>query len=328
MNWNKLSAYRSELMGIATLFVVVFHFFEGVGKHLDKVNDLVNCLYSFGKYGYIGVEVFLIISGMGCYYSLHKNNQVLSFYKRRLSKIIIPYIIVASVLFFIKDFIFLNNEDKLFNDLLFINLFEKNVRVFWYVALILFMYIITPPLYSLFSNDTFKRTISFILIEMLLISSGIYIYNFNKGLFDSIQLIYTRIPIYVFGVFIGKDVMEKRDVNKLLLIISLISVLFIDVKWEYKVTLRYINSLQAIGFTFIAIYLVDIFHKIISFKFVNTLGKYSYEIYLLHVAIRNWLNYRGYELYHLRNYILVIIFTIILTPLLNRLSNYIHSKLF
>jgi peptidoglycan/LPS O-acetylase OafA/YrhL len=163
---------------------------------------------------------------------------------------------------------------------------------------------------------------------MLLISSGIYIYNFNKGLFDSIQLIYTRIPIYVFGVFIGKDVMEKRDVNKLLLIISLISVLFIDVKWEYKVTLRYINSLQAIGFTFIAIYLVDIFHKIISFKFINTLGKYSYEIYLLHVAIRNWLNYRGYELYHLRNYILVIIFTIILTPLLNRLSNYIHSKLF
>ena len=62
MNWNLVSKYRSHLMGFSILFIVLFHFCEMIGTHKELVEAWQLHLYQFGRYGYIGVEIFLFVS--------------------------------------------------------------------------------------------------------------------------------------------------------------------------------------------------------------------------------------------------------------------------
>lgn len=64
MSYAGLSKYRSELMGVAMLWVMLFHAYGlklGVPL-LDQIKAL----------GFGGVDVFLLLSGMGQYVSLSK----------------------------------------------------------------------------------------------------------------------------------------------------------------------------------------------------------------------------------------------------------------
>ena len=63
-----ISRYRSELMGIAMLWVMLFHcFLVSIDQPLLKaVKDI----------GFCGVDIFIVMSGMGQYVSLAKNGRL------------------------------------------------------------------------------------------------------------------------------------------------------------------------------------------------------------------------------------------------------------
>ena len=63
MNLNNLSVYRSHLMGVAMLLVLFHHL------PMPITDGVIGYLHSNGG---IGVDVFLIFSGMGLYYSSSK----------------------------------------------------------------------------------------------------------------------------------------------------------------------------------------------------------------------------------------------------------------
>ena len=67
-----LSAYRSELMGFAILWVVWFH--SSMYVNFFPVSFLNSGFSFIKKIGYGGVDIFLLISGMGIYNSLEKND--------------------------------------------------------------------------------------------------------------------------------------------------------------------------------------------------------------------------------------------------------------
>ena len=61
-NLGLLSKYRTTLMGIAAIFIILCHIPQyGVEVH--------HTLRSILIYGNIGVDIFLFLSGLGCYYS-------------------------------------------------------------------------------------------------------------------------------------------------------------------------------------------------------------------------------------------------------------------
>ena len=80
--YNILSKYRTELMGIAILWVMFFHL------SIDINNRILNLIKTIG---YGGVDIFLMISGLGLYYAYKKNNNIKLFYKRRLLRLL-PHI--------------------------------------------------------------------------------------------------------------------------------------------------------------------------------------------------------------------------------------------
>lgn len=72
-----LSRYRSALMGLAISWIFFYH--TGVS---------VPGLHSIVASGWMGVDIFFLVSGFGCCASLTKNPDVPAFYKRRAVRIL------------------------------------------------------------------------------------------------------------------------------------------------------------------------------------------------------------------------------------------------
>ena len=65
MSWKSLSKFRSEIMGLACLWVMFHH------NAFDWPNAL-EALKRFSLYGNLGVDIFLLLSGVGLYYAWAK----------------------------------------------------------------------------------------------------------------------------------------------------------------------------------------------------------------------------------------------------------------
>ena len=82
-----ISRHRSELMGLAMLWVVLFHCF-----HLEITQPQ---LKFFKEIGFCGVDIFILLSGMGQYVSLTKAKSLREYYSRRLLRILPAYWLVV-----------------------------------------------------------------------------------------------------------------------------------------------------------------------------------------------------------------------------------------
>ena len=81
---DSLTINREVLMGIGIIMVVLYHYNTGL---------------SFQKLfypGFMGVDIFLFISGYGLCRSLN-NNDIFTFYKRRLTRIMPMFLLLALV---------------------------------------------------------------------------------------------------------------------------------------------------------------------------------------------------------------------------------------
>lgn len=93
-NVQNISKYRGQLMGIATLLVIFGHS-VGNGVAMPRWMESLCGLSS------VGVDIFLLVSGLGLWYSLTSLNgnnfeRVNIWYLRRYKRILIPYLIILA----------------------------------------------------------------------------------------------------------------------------------------------------------------------------------------------------------------------------------------
>lgn len=333
MNWNLLSKYRAELMGVATIWVVAFHFCEMVLSNAEEASHYANIVgHSFLRQGYLGVEIFLLLSGMSCYYSFCKKNNVIEFYKKRFIKIIIPYFIIAVPFWYYMNLYLEFNIEEFFCNLTGLNLLI-GVRTFWYVFLILMMYFIFPILFYFFSKDSIQRYISFILIEGFVILMTYILFVNYLDMYEAVEVLVTRIPIFVYGVYVGKNIYEKKSISWVIIIASIFAVLYLSFDLESDILKRYVNSIQAIGFSLIIVKIfdiLDIYQVNINFikKLLTLIGSYSFEVYLTHIAYRNIFNVLSIPTYSLKFYVIIIFLTGITSVAVKWLANKIDINIF
>ena len=74
---NDISEHRTLLMGVAMLSIMLFH--QG---WIWGWNPFFAFFHFYGNWG---VDIFFFVSGFGLYYSLKRDYNVISFYKRRMS---------------------------------------------------------------------------------------------------------------------------------------------------------------------------------------------------------------------------------------------------
>ena len=111
--WFMLSRVRQELFGVAMIGVILLHICQqiekcGKGSKLYRFGFLYDLMFSSS-----GVEIFLMLSGVGLCFSYHKNKNLIAYYKRRFLRILVPYVIFAIPFWLVTDLVI---EDKKMND--------------------------------------------------------------------------------------------------------------------------------------------------------------------------------------------------------------------
>lgn len=269
-----LSKYRTELMGVSMLMIMLFHTVGGLSvPGIPSFKPFLS--FDFG------VEFFLILSALGCTYSLDKNNVTIDFYKRRLKRIIPTFMIIVTLKFVIFDVLIYKtiNWQGYLLDLSLLSFFDGNIT-YWFILHILTCYLLTPYVY--------KKADSMVLwMFIVIITCTIFIYGFNNLHVQNVSLY--RYPIYfvslIYILSAKKSVDGNGNINRVHLFLLTVFVmlayvsvtLYIHNPYKYLVYL----SVAIPCLVFVAV-LVDktknyFFHMI--FKYI---GVISLELYLLH----------------------------------------------
>ncbi|MBD5391377.1 acyltransferase [bacterium] len=152
MELSLISKHRTALMGIAALMILICH---SAGKvimpsHLGYAISYLN----------IGVDIFLFLSGMGIYYSLNKfkelgqnfSKQALSWYLKRYLRILVPYMLIVIPLCTVSMSVEGENWKEILLYISTISFWTEHTG-FWFIALILPLYFISPLLFFLLTKN-------------------------------------------------------------------------------------------------------------------------------------------------------------------------------
>lgn len=287
---NLLSKFRSEIMGIAILWVFIFHIYP------YESNFKYDILKIISYFGYAGVDIFLFVSGFGLYYGYSKYVTKQDFYRKRFIRIIPTYLI------FILLTLVLSNDYRIKTFLsLFCNigwyLPRSGLPYYnWYMSIIMLIYIAFPFYMKLFNRNPLRTTIY--------ISALALITTFLLALFGSTNtaISTTRIPIFAIGTYFGYLLKNEHSINirsrYIILVAGLImilTILLIIKPWPYLSDLKSV-IIWDYGFYWIPFIIIipglllsvvtvlDFISKRVpyfnvSFKFLGTI---SLEIYLIH----------------------------------------------
>lgn len=183
-NTSLLSKYRTELMGVAILWVFLFHC-QGFYK------NPLNPLWYVMAMGFGGVDIFLFLSGMGLCFSYTRKPRLGSFYGRRMVRIFPAFIVVT---FFGT---LLTSVFNWSNFLLTITTlgFWLDISNNWYIPALVLFYLAFPALYPLVR----KRPVSSVIGAFLLSWALLFAYDYF-GCTGLSRLAITRIPVFVLGM--------------------------------------------------------------------------------------------------------------------------------
>ena len=90
-----ISEYRSEIYGISIFWISLFHMSEHTKFEIFDGIPVLHYLQEVVKRGNMGVDVFLFISGICLYFSFVKNQDILAFMKKRVSRIMYPLLFTS-----------------------------------------------------------------------------------------------------------------------------------------------------------------------------------------------------------------------------------------
>lgn len=294
-DWGIISKYRTALMGVATILVLLLHANEYQWpSHLGFVLKLISV-------GSTGVEIFLFLSGIGLYYSIKKNPDILNFYKRRFERIVPIYLLIDVPLYALIFFIL--KSGNFFDYLLHVSSFSywypsRSWSDVWYVSFIIPLYLIYPFIYLLMQ----KNKKSFIPLLIISFAVKVLLIYCNPVYYEQIELAVSRLPIFIIGCYCGLFVYNKKELTAkksiiitaislfCFLLIRLSNIMFTDKNsFVYGSVVRISNIFLTFFIVFVCCFLFNLLtlneksdgggRNLLIFDFF---GKYSLEVYLTH----------------------------------------------
>ena len=328
--WDIISDYRGVLMGISIICIIVFHYVEDCGIYHVHKNGWVEFFRNYITSS--SVDGFLFLSGFGLYYAMKKHPDISQFYKRRFTKILIPYFLVSIPARCWNDLFFEKTGIKaFFSDIFFYSFFTRGMAWFWYILLICFCYLIFPFIFRVLDKAPDEESEQMRLINLFTFFTmiAIVVQLSNKGFFSNINLALLRIPFFCLGCFIGKYSYEKRPISYGtygLMLLSLFAIQFRKgskiIFARYSAAFLNISACILIAILFGKLKRFEKLHNCIK-KFFEWFGKYSLELYLTHVTVRGIMRDYGYHTCYGRYELIMVAISIVLALILNRLTKLI-----
>lgn len=279
LDYPLLTSCRGELMGLALLWIMFFHaFFLPVGPLLS----------GFKNRGYLGVDVFLLLSALGIALSLSKGKPDLGrYFRRRFVRILPTYWLVVglygaflrftgqisfqTILWTLSTLFFWVNGPNYFN---------------WYVPALMAFYALAPLLLFLLRRCPWREAM---IAALSLLSVWLSFEADWAGRGDLTDFIF-RIPVFLIGLYLGLRLHENRSLTLPGLLCWASGLLLIPIllPWEQK---RYLYISPCFHFALICVILClslswlleRLNRENLLRRLLRLLGESSLEIYLLNV---------------------------------------------
>ena len=272
---NLLSTYRGYLMGISILWIM-FHHIGFFG------------LYDFGgfadfiiKLGSCGVDVFLVLSSFGLYKSLSHNSSLTRFYKRRIIRIIPPFVIIVSS-FRIKHLIDLFSFSFWKYELLYNN---------WFISFILIAYILFPFIYKIQKKYLW---LPFVLSCVISLVGTVLLITYNMDDIHQIpMLMVQRMPVFCMGSLVADNRFRLPVKHVFLLLFAILFAIYLSfsMKVEYLIYPLYLFLMIPLLYCLSSLMEKTVMDKTFLANthmlvgWVNYCGAITLEIYLVHMKI-------------------------------------------
>lgn len=257
---------------IATLLVIGVHALGSIEQYVPTSGFSRVEYVFFSILSRAGVPIFLVLSG---WFLLNKPiDDVWNFYKKRLKRILIPY--MAYAVFYTCYFVgYEEHQPVQIPKQYVLRLIEGRVHpVLWFVYTILVLYFLTPFLSKMLLNMTAKekRILAFGIIAYELLVSALKLVGVSLGITSMFLNDSSLFCFLLGGIAYQTPCTERKGINHIVCLLSII--LFIATK-EYGVLYICLYS----GFSLIR----DIEGK--RFKVLEAISNQTYSIYLIHAAV-------------------------------------------
>ena len=283
---------RNYLCSFAIIWIMLFHAYY---MRFDAFP--LNISNIFFNIGYFGVDIFILLSGIGNYFSC-KSKNIYCYYKKRVLKIYPIFFIMVSAysiyLFAIKKSI--NLQEIFWNISTLYYWFHQSNTFNWYVPAILVLYLLTPLFYKIINCN--KKSVNIVFVGLPVIIYSL----FARELFPWCDFI-LRIPIYYIGMLLAHYNNNVKKINAYTLWGAfIVGFLFMGYLYSFRVTNEPLYNQFRImpGILFIiplCFFIADVCKYIKNKTIISVtkdIGEASFEIYLTHIIINREI--RGYLL--------------------------------
>ena len=285
---HDLSRYRGELMGVAMLFVMLFH--VGGNRH----DTLWFCV---SRCGNVGVDMFLFLSGIGLWYAWTKVPSLLSplssllyFYRRRLLRIYPAWLLLSS-----PHYIPLCIEGKftiwqtIGNVLIGWRLWSGYVDEFWFIPMILTFYLVAPFYMMLIRKHSVWRWLPVVSMVFCVL---LQYWKPLNGALGHLEILFSRVPIFLLGINAGQWVKEERQMDPhafWLLLLVFVLAFGVCINFENGLRGHFPLFMERMVYIPLSISALLLLCKALvhlpqwSLKMLAFVGTVSLELYLVHV---------------------------------------------
>lgn len=285
-----ISKYRNAVMGLAIIGVMLGHWFAISQTPADNVFlKLISIIPAL-----VSTQGFLFISGYGIYYSFSKNSEPIPFYQRRLHRMILPFMLMALPYFLFR---LCFEGISLWQFLGYLTTLsywtEGNYCGMWYVAVSTVLYLLCPVLYPLFfcRKSFVQATACLVALLVLAVGCNHLLYASAHEYYELYYNGLERYYMFFIGIYCGylSRAESKQKLIGLSLIVAMLPVAYL-LKWyspEYDyltaAARRLVITMPLVSVVFALLDKVKVGQPIL--QAANWLGKYTFELYIMHLLI-------------------------------------------
>ena len=320
MKYSDLFKYRSVWMGFAISWIFFYH----MGFDIT-----IPVISQFKQIGYAGCDIFLFASGLGIYYSLDNNDDVLDYIKKRITRLMpMVWIMLAAWLpfkFYIGEMTWYGAIGNVFGIQYFV---DSTYDFNWYIPVTILCYVLAPFLKKLI--DSYKTWFGKLLTLIILIGISYAFYNEAY-----MMLGMCRVGAFFLGMWFGQMGKRGKSISVLSMVMWIIlipvgvfAIIYSNLELGFlgwHLATHWLPFIIAIPGICIAISLLSMLFdksKATSYlvKFGSFLGNHSLEIYLSHATLvmvfRDYMVRENPELNTSTNWWIVVGVSIVLAFLL------------
>lgn len=280
LDYAVLSRCRSELMGLAMLWVLLFHAFS--------MQPRAMWLRAIKGAGFLGVDIFIFLSAMGLAMSLSRKQQSYGTYlKRRLVRVLPLYWLVVGVYGLALRLAGLTSLKTVVWSLSTLFYWFHKPNIFnWYIPGLLAFYLLAPPATALL-----RRCGRWKVAVTVALGFGCYplLHFLNARGVTHIDDVLFRIPVFLLGLLMGLFIAQGRRLTGWELCawvaLSCLTPAFRGMIHRYYLPTCMAFALKCVPACLALGWLLELLPKGGLRRLLRLIGMCSLEIYLLNVVM-------------------------------------------